>query len=743
MRQVNPYRFGAVTTDIIGIDAIQSVRVPAGTAFASINFSDYYRNEVLALLYNGSIVTVPIVWSSSGYSTSAGTYVLSGNFSLPGGVTNGNGVVPQISVQVVTLESEVQAVLTQAGVDGVNVFTPINTGDINAMIAGEKSDGTFATKDVYYVTMNDGSSGISLYNYKNPAANKLVINGGVTWTSRKGFSGNLTNAYLDTQYNPSTATNFTQNSCGIGVYSYSDAATMTLFGCVATGARIALSNAARTTFFEITGNTNPSFTDELGMGYHHIYRTASGSVNAYKNSAFYAQAVADTSVARPNTNIYLLARNNNGVAADQFGDATISHFWAGAPLSSATSSMFNRWQTYLLSCRVRNVYSSPSTVGVKINDDFARASLGTNYIVSFGTWATDGVKLTCSGGANDFLKKCAFKYGQSSENCLIEEQIVCASAPAANAGHGFGFADYAGPNGERSIIAKIDLSNGANAGKCQIFTFDGTTGVQVAISSTAIPTVALNDVFNMSITKSIVAGLVSYTLTVTRVSDSSSVNCTYANLLGDSTGDIAMYTFGGTQNVRLLKATFNDATKSKVTFVGNSLTHGAFATSLSLRFASNIVPSYQVSAGSGDTTGDVVGASAAIPGKMRNLTDMYSPYYAAIIGGNDIAGGIATATWQNNLRKFVFTLENEGHKMILVNPGARDDGDVSVVSTFYASAFPGRIATNAGYLAVKGAGTGLNAAMGSGDGVHFNNLGHSTFASSTAGSLPVLYYGAA
>lgn len=727
-----------IITDIAGTDTIQSIRVPAGTAFASINFSDYYRDYVPVIQYNGTIVNVPIVWSSAGYSTSAGTYVLNGNFSLPGGVTNTQNIVPQISVQVVALDSDVQAVLTQAGIDGVTIPTPICIGEINALITGEKTDGTYVTKGCYYITENDGSSGFSLYNYKNTATFKLIINGTVTWTSRKGFTGNGTTGFLNTQYNTSTAADFTQNDCGYGVYVYSEGNTGQILGNVATGARVSLNNSARSTTFEVTGNTNPNYVDDWGVGYYHTYRSASGNINGAKNSVLYSSAVTDASVARPNANIYILARNNAGTA-DSFSNATVSHFWAGASLGSGAASMYGRWATYHQAIRVKNSYTSPGTIGVKLNDAFNRASLGTAYVVQGGTWACDGTKLNYSGGAGDFIKRCVWKYGQSSENVQIENTFTLTQTPDANSsGVGPCFSDYSGVNGERSILSQMNFSSGVSGGKCFLWTWNGTTSVQVAQSSGTISSLTNGDVFNTTLNKVTNSTNITYTFTCTRVSDSASVNCSYSTLIGDSTGDIGINTYGGTGSCTLMKVTFNDLTKSKITIVGNSLSHGVASTTMANRFAANINSSYQITAGSGDTTRELVGSTSTIVGKMRNVLDYFSPYYLSIIGGNDVAAGFTTEL-QNSLKKEVYQIENEGHIVILVTPPARNDADMTTITGYYNSLFPGRIIITAGYTAVKDAGTGLNATYNSGDNVHMNNAGHAAYAAAVSANMPILY----
>lgn len=722
-----------VPITLVSIDTIESSRVPVGTAFGDINFDDYGRDEVRGLLSNGSIVTIPITWAAGSYnSATPGVYSISGSLSPPIFIANYT-ITPSTTVEVVDLEAELDAVITQANTDGDALPTPINLGDINELILNDKNAGVFSTRDVYYIMLTDGSTGFARINYKTPSANKATIVGGVTYTSRVGFTGNGTTGYLNTNFNTSSATNYLQNDAGIGVYAYTGAVRV---GSVATGARITLSTAT-TVPYEINGNTNPTYVIGYPTGYHHLWRSVSGSINAAVNSISEVTATADVSVARPNANIYILARNNAGVA-DLFTSGTVSCFWAGANLGASREVIYLNWQKYLRRAMIKPVYT-PGIIGVKLNDDFARAALGAAYTVASGTWACDGAELDVSGGANDFLKKCSWKYGNSSEYTTISVNFRMTSVPGANMGFGYGFADYASIGGERSIVARMDLSNGANAGKALIYTWDGTTAVLVGTAATAIPTLTDEDSFTSTLVKDISGGSVRFVFTVTRGSDVTTVS--YSNMVGNSTGDIALWTFGtgATQSVTLLNVNFQDSTGYKLNVIGNSLAHGVSATDINDSYARNLSDSSTVSAGPGDGTVDVVGSSLVIQGKIQNLIDYNSQYYGLAIGGNDVAGAVPTATWENNIKKTVYALLNQGYKVILISPPPRNDADLSVIGTFYTTFFPQYVKIDDTYNSVLGTGTDIDITYDSGDGVHLNTAGHLVSGAAGRAQMPVLY----
>lgn len=755
-RVKNSFRgFASNTVDIVGIahyrDILRQtgISVPNGTAFNAINFKDYYLDYVRIALSNGTIKEVPTRWIPSGYNGNvSATYTVYGTLPIPGFIRNPLKLRPTLLISVVTLETEVQAVLTYASSQGYALPSPINTGDLNTLIAGDKADSTFATRDRYYIMETDGDLNFACLDYKNPGSGtRLNIVGGVTYTTRKGFTGNGTTGYLDTQFNPSTATSYTLNNCGFGVYVYTKPTAGVVLGVVATGARLTLQYGGLPTVFEINGNTSPTCPDHNNKGNYQVHRTSSSFANINKNGATEVVNTADVSVARPNASVALLARNNNGTR-DLFCNATVSNCWFGANLGASSVAMDNRWRTYHLSCRVKNTYAKPTPIGVKLNDTFNRLALYADdltiyEVIGAATWVPDGVKLVVTNGAAGYGMRCNYKYAHSSENCVIDGSFVNPTTPSASTlGMSFGFSDFAGANGERSIFCRLDCSTDVTVGgHLLIHTWNGTTEVQVAISATAF-TPAQNDVYVISVTKGMASGVVDYTFTATQ-NGGAPISVTYSALLGDSTGDFAMVSHQTNLNVTLFKLTLNDLANSDIVFVGDSLSHGAFADGLPKRFTNFLNPSnYQVSAGSGDLTADVVGTTTTLQGKIPNLLDYNARYYGMIIGGNDLGGGVLTPIWQNNLRKLFNAVLNEGHNLILIVPPPRTLVDLlATIGAFYVSDYVNHPIVISVFLSVRQTtgGSGINSLYDFGDAIHLNTLGHLTAGKVGALGMPPLY----
>jgi len=157
------------------------------------------------------------------------------------------------------------------------------------------------------------------FNLKNPqdtdAAYRLTFSGTPTHNAN-GITGNGTNAFYNTFFNPSTAYS-TSDNASLGVYVRTAvSAAQTEIGCSAaagaSGFQINPRNATgnyTSRFFENTLNSVASTTS---VGFWIIKRTATASYDKFNNTT--KTNVANAATARANFNVYGLAINENGTA---------------------------------------------------------------------------------------------------------------------------------------------------------------------------------------------------------------------------------------------------------------------------------------------------------------------------------------------------------------------------------------------------------------------------------------------
>lgn len=164
-----------------------------------------------------------------------------------------------------------------------------------------------------------------------------------TFTPYRGYAGNGTTSYLDTGFNPSSASSpkLTQNSAHISAWdNTSRAANSTTI----IGARQSTAN-----YDDIT----PFFTGSVSVG--RVNSSAAAGISAsvggsrgqfvanrsnisnqqlYYNGASIGTNTSAVSVAPPNVNIMLLARGVNGSSPDAYTTDTVSQASIGSTLSS-------------------------------------------------------------------------------------------------------------------------------------------------------------------------------------------------------------------------------------------------------------------------------------------------------------------------------------------------------------------------------------------------------------------------
>lgn len=211
--------------------------------------------------------------------------------------------------------------------------------------------------DRYYIFAGDASArDFSLINWKSPGTDDATEHGTLTYGTN-GFTGDGSTGYLNTHFTPSTdGVNFTLNSAGINTHcaSLNAAEDRAFFGVRNTAATAQVTvilrsvAAADNTRFTLNDNTNSDYASSvMSRGMYGFDRTASNAKVINRRTLSPSGFVVN-SIARPDGDIYLLARNSLSTAAvDLFSNATISFFRVGSVLNSGDRSrMVNDYTSY-------------------------------------------------------------------------------------------------------------------------------------------------------------------------------------------------------------------------------------------------------------------------------------------------------------------------------------------------------------------------------------------------------------
>ena len=120
------------------------------------------------------------------------------------------------------LDHDYRAVLNHARSLGYTLPTSSLQQMQSQFMRSLKYGGAWVKLDAYWMYANNGSQEFSTINWKNPSVHQVTIVNSTTWARNVGFTGNGTDMYVDTNYNPSTqGVNYTQNNAGRFMWAFS------------------------------------------------------------------------------------------------------------------------------------------------------------------------------------------------------------------------------------------------------------------------------------------------------------------------------------------------------------------------------------------------------------------------------------------------------------------------------------------------------------------------------------------
>ena len=228
------------------------------------------------------------------------------------------------------------------------------------LICGLVSDGEW-NFDVLYIWAAPGATNAALINLANPGTFNGTAHPTLTFSAYHGYTGDASASYLDTGFNPTTATspNYTQNSATFGAYVLSSRTTGQNWWAI--GNVAASSDELFAPFQSSTGTAQLNSTTGFNVnnsnahGAYNITRTSSSSQVSYINSAEIASGnTTDTSVAPINTNIIFFAFSPGfGNTGDQLAAG-----WIGKGLSATDSCKINNRINAYMAAYSLNVYSN-------------------------------------------------------------------------------------------------------------------------------------------------------------------------------------------------------------------------------------------------------------------------------------------------------------------------------------------------------------------------------------------------
>lgn len=222
---------------------------------------------------------------------------------------------------------------------------------IDNLIKSLKNKGIWSKLDVLYVFAAHTEQA-ALLNWVGDYSNATKVNS-PTFTTDRGFAGNGSSSYLNSNYNTATqAVNLSQNSASIGIYSRTELASNvddcgTAKTTATTGGLYVSHRAANnSSYWRSNTGTTESTVITTSLGWKIVSRTASNSATIYQNTI--AKETITTVSSTPVSLVtYIGATNVNG-SPSGYSPRQFSAFFVGAGLDSASVvSIVNFFETYL------------------------------------------------------------------------------------------------------------------------------------------------------------------------------------------------------------------------------------------------------------------------------------------------------------------------------------------------------------------------------------------------------------
>lgn len=216
-------------------------------------------------------------------------------------------------------------------------------------IATLKSIGVWAKDDIFYnFTAEDPA--FSTLNWKNPALYQITRVNSPIHTIKKGFAGNGSSAYLNTNFSPNNGVNYQRNDANISCYmdtiNDTNGGLKFFFGAIDNNyaAQLAEDNAPGTMRPDINGNNSgPISATKINANWFSCNRDSGAQIKIYQDDTL--TTGSDVSNGLPTGNMTLLVRG------DLFGytNRRMSMFSMGSNLLAENASSKAAWLAYFTS----------------------------------------------------------------------------------------------------------------------------------------------------------------------------------------------------------------------------------------------------------------------------------------------------------------------------------------------------------------------------------------------------------
>jgi hypothetical protein len=209
---------------------------------------------------------------------------------------------------------------------------------VDTLIKGLKTDGVWTKLERLWLFAAE--NGPSSWKDLTTASNASLINS-PSFTTDRGYTGNGTNAYIDSNFNLSTATKFVQNSACIFAWSNTSGAEPKAIAGTGNTVNTIYPNYGGTSYMAVNSTANTQDTAPGSVGLFSITRSGSNATAIYYNGGLIVVG-ADPSSPPVNSNLLFLSESSTFTARQ------VCCGGAGAHLTATDqSNLYNKLRTYM------------------------------------------------------------------------------------------------------------------------------------------------------------------------------------------------------------------------------------------------------------------------------------------------------------------------------------------------------------------------------------------------------------
>lgn len=268
-------------------------------------------------------------------------------YTLTASQLYGQGILNSFSIPSGTsFDSDYQVILDKAVSLGYTLPSSNTQTLQNTLLTSLKTDGVWDKLDIFYVfAVDNNASEFTTINWKNPNAlvntptQSTLINS-PAFTNKAGFTGNGTDSYINTNYNPATQSiNYTLNNASRYYFPHAFVGTTRVDGTSASSVNalvVGVTNTHRINCGINTLTTALPVTSSINA--KSIHRTSANDVSIYQGIIGSSSTQASTVIF--NSNQHILN------AGSVFASHTVSAYAMGASMISENTDFVNAWNTY-------------------------------------------------------------------------------------------------------------------------------------------------------------------------------------------------------------------------------------------------------------------------------------------------------------------------------------------------------------------------------------------------------------